>query len=77
MEWISVKDRTPDNKLPIRVLIDGLEHTAYWEKDIDGYRVGCGESCYYCGGYTSLSFGDDNYRKKPTHWMPLPEKPNE
>lgn len=67
MQWISVKDRLPNNKgcylLTVKHWFDGepVVREAYWN----------GEDWFSCD--------DRRYKITPrvTHWMPLPEKPEE
>lgn len=60
MEWISVKDRMPNNDMPI-FIVDVrdivINKQPYW------FAI---DVCYY-------EKGDEPYY---THWMPLPEQPN-
>lgn len=78
-EWISVKDRLPDNDVYVlifstKTLFGGAQNAIY---------VGCyeGKKCYKpdewiirceCSGYEF-----DHDHPFVTHWMPLPEKPND
>lgn len=67
MQWISVKDRLPNNKgcylLTVKHWFDGetVVREAYWN------------------GEDWLSCDDRRYKITPrvTHWMPLPEPPKE
>jgi hypothetical protein len=74
MEWISVKDRLPENGIFLVVVYEwtGLlsekpktpevvikRYSGYWHK----------KQCFYdTGGYENLEV---------THWMPLPDAPKE
>lgn len=63
-EWISVKDRLPEDRVP--VLTYGRKGSIGIEFVTDCSRTGHGIYFYArCGDY------------KPTHWMPLPEPPKE
>lgn len=78
MKWISVKDRVPENEINFLGTDGETVFAAYWERDIEGYKVGGWESCCYCGGSSAVSFSKSDYTtKKITHWMPLPEPPSE
>ena len=69
-EWISVKDRLPDNEKPV------LAHYGFYrEKDDLGAR--------FIGTLTYFSHDPDPHWQHEstglfvTHWMPLPEPPKE
>lgn len=63
MKWISVKDRLPGNELLLLVIR---------QKKIKYYY-------HYCGGYLKgVGFlKEGKIIKKVTHWMPLPDPPQE
>lgn len=61
-EWISVKDRLPEEKVNCIV---HYKH-AYYDND-DYWAIGI---CFYDGDKFQL-----NSAYKVTHWMPLPEPP--
>lgn len=84
-EWIRVKDRLPPIDKPSLFFIEGgvihvgnpvkceiNQHSEYkWD-------VGGWESCNYCGGISKIAIENPGYCEKlATHWMPLPEAPNE
>ena len=61
-EWISVKDRLPEEK------VNCIVHYKHAYCDNDGYwAIGI---CFYDGEKFQL-----NSAYKVTHWMPLPEPP--
>ena len=61
-EWISVKDRLPEEK------VNCIVHYKHAYCDNDGYwAIGI---CFYGGEKFQL-----NSAYKVTHWMPLPEPP--
>ena len=82
MEWISVKDRTPEEGVPVWVIESDYQGPIIME-----YNYVVGEDhdfwawCrvydvpgYYKGKWHSDSAEhDDDY--EVTHWMPLPEPP--
>lgn len=70
-----VEERKPEDKKPIRVLIDGEEHIAYWYDDCQAYKIGCGAPCHYCGGLAEVAFEPSRYATLAQFWMPLPEPP--
>ncbi len=71
-EWISVKERLPEKGQFVLIICAGssipisasYEPGEYYEWD---------ENCN-CGGYGSEKHF---YQNEITHWMPLPEVPNE
>ena len=58
-EWISVKDRLPDNDTYILVTTDGVTASAYWHNDRFYAFTASGVATVGC----------------VTHWMPLPQPP--
>ena len=74
-EWISVKDRLPENV--------NIEHlTVGYSKAVLGYVTN--NLCVFCVIYDyerkAWRYFDDTYhivRHEITHWMPLPEPPKD
>jgi hypothetical protein len=61
MNWISVKDRLPDDYSDVLVYdYDGMQYDIGWY-DFEGYK-----------GWVNTNMEDSI-----THWMPLPEPPSE
>ena len=78
MEWISVKDRLPDNKgryLVYEVWTYGnIIETVSWTPKYNGFEEHLkGKAIWYNydSEYGDFEVGD------VTHWMPLPEPPND
>ena len=65
-EWISVKDRLPEN---------GQEVLAWFPGDPEHY-FGAKARISVFFSRNKLFIGND-YRGNPTHWMPLPDPPKE
>lgn len=65
MEWISVKDRLPDDGIPVKTKIDdkygARNETILVRKKHMWFLKDLSMYVYYA----------------PTHWMPLPEPPKE
>ena len=85
--WISVKDRLPNEEDDVLILVREIEHYGrhhekrkvyYWQ--FVGWRVDEKWATTYCHGFRYI---DDENEKEPrcehevTHWMPLPEPPEE
>lgn len=72
--WISLKDNLPQKDKWVLVATDthiGIaqhDGNSFWENRIDGSLI-----VYHYGGWYQWSYFD----KDITHWMPLPEVPNE
>lgn len=68
-EWISVKDRLPDDYVPVLVYV----------KHIDGKRtvVLVDHIISYTNGCKTWAEIDKTWKYSATHWMPLPEPPKE
>lgn len=63
-EWISVKDRLPEEKTDVLVF-DRINKTCtigYYKKTFED-------------GYWNAYYGKNNLRYNITHWMPLPKPP--
>lgn len=75
MEWISVKDRLPIEYQ--HVIVFAPEYLKATNIFIGYYRKDRGFACYNpdCGHCYDPSY--DGYCENATHWMPLPEQPNE
>ena len=69
MEWIAIKDRMP--KANVNVLVyfvhDGLEYIEIGWNDPDFAR---GMEAF------GMHISHDEYQHEITHWMPLPNAPN-
>jgi len=77
-QWISVKDRLPENQNPVVVFVP--PHVDNDKGTFLGYvgmayftRLGEG---FWCGTDGNL-YGAIGMIYPPTHWMPLPEEPKE
>ena len=85
--WISVKERLPNEEDDVLILVREIEHYGrhhekrevyYWQ--FVGWRVDEKWATTYCHGFRYI---DDENKKEPrcehevTHWMPLPEPPEE
>ena len=60
-EWISVKDRLPENICPVLVVLEGI-NTVF-----NGW--------YHYGKWWTVGAGTRPFTQKITHWMPLPQPP--
>jgi hypothetical protein len=66
-EWISVKDRLPNEETPVITLYSGVvQHVTYWIIDGSWYPAHADEA-----DETPVNSGVF------THWMPLPEPPED
>jgi hypothetical protein len=87
MEWISVKDRFPDEhkNYSMRLLVytdEGISSAWFPNGFKELGIVGGWESCHYCGGQSEVHFIEreemhPRSSKQITHWMPLPSSPRE
>ena len=60
-EWISVKDRLPETPVEVLVFNLGTWVLAYWNEDVGQW----------------ILYNGDKVLRYVTHWMPLPEPPEE
>ena len=70
MEWISVKERLPEEETSVLVW-------AEWADDPGGYSCELAMLCdgnWYNNGVIA---GELHYKLTVTHWMPLPAPPKE
>ena len=70
MEWISVKDRLPENEGRLIVLCEKVVMPAHFYPEYVG-----GPNFEECDIYSNCA--DFLDLDKVTHWMPLPEPPKE
>ena len=68
MGWYKTEDVKPTDKQPIRVIIDGREHCAYWDNEKESYAVGALIGLH---DYIPISFDCEFNMERPTHWKPL------
>ena len=78
MKWISVEDRLPEDEKTVICWCKAIQTVV--AKD-DGF-VEFAEYYYFDNGHTSgfdWDFGDinDNHLGAVTHWMPLPDPPED
>ena len=78
MEWISVKDRLPEDDQHVLVYHAEDFHitVGYFESDYVQYYIESDGSKFYTddGWETEISWAP---KGDVTHWMPLPEPPKE
>lgn len=67
MDWISVKDRLPENDDYVLIFNpkDGIHIGSFDSEDVSNYDSGW-NNCYEWAPYMD-----------PTHWMPLPSAPKD
>ncbi len=71
MDWISVKDKLPENDTPVLVCENGEVTTiAKYSLERFGPLVMCWSVVENCGGYEC-----DGDSCNPDFWMPLPKPP--
>ncbi len=66
MEWISVKDRLPEQLISCLVFIENQNFIAHGTLERDFTWTAC---------YTGDEIKEWDNNKGVTHWMPLPEPP--
>lgn len=86
-EWISVKERLPDEEEDVLVFVRNIEHYGRHNKKRSiyrnvfvGWRVDDEWATIYCHGFQYLDKESDkhpNEEYEVTHWMPLPKSPTE
>lgn len=86
MEWISVKDRLPNEEEDVLVLVRNIEHYGRHKEKRNIYRdvyvgwiVDDEWATVYCHGFQYLNKESEKYQNEEyevTHWMPLPKLPN-
>lgn len=86
MEWISVKERLPDEEEDVLVLVRYIEHYGKHKEKRNisrvvfvGWRVDDEWATVYCHGFQYLETESKNFPDEElevTHWMPLPKLPN-
>lgn len=83
MNWISVKDKLPNEEQDVLVLVRKIEHygrhnekrTVYHSVHI-GWCIEEKWATTYCYGYKYLKDeANEKIELEVTHWMPLPELP--
>jgi hypothetical protein len=67
MEWISVKDRLPDPKDDVDVLV-------YYDSEYNEFEMAV---AYWTGRQWVSELEDPILLSDVTHWMPLPKPPEE
>ena len=72
MEWINVKDRLPKDEVPVLVAYIGINDRKLYADGMANIRYG--GWCWYEDYYGD---NDEKVAVTITHWMPLPEPPEE
>ena len=75
-EWISVKERVPDNQYPVLVFVPSYkdEEEEHIEHVGMAYYTWAPNGGWWCGTDGNV-YGAIGIIHEPTHWMPLPEPP--
>lgn len=88
-EWISVKDRLPEEIVPVIIVWTNRRPAPYYADIKDKPFTATGIYCngrwwwysatckYYLAEYGESEFDAIDDRIEITHWMPLPEPPEE
>lgn len=86
-EWISVKDRLPDEEEDVIVLIREIEHYGRHKEKrkvyhwiYTGWCIDGEWATTYCHGFQKISSENEKYpdcEHTVTHWMPFPKLPQE
>ena len=77
MEWISVKDRLPEIGEIVDLWDGKRRHTEYKINISYNGQIGNDFFSPVRGGVTVIRYHGESYYTNATHWMPLPEPPNE
>lgn len=73
-EWISVKDKLPEEDQDILYVVAGFDHEKPWVQR--GVRCNDGTDWFWCDiDGESGPEGNDGESSHVTHWMPVPEAP--
>lgn len=85
MEWISVKDKLPEEEQDVLIFTKTVEiYGKHKERKKTYYNVYCGyydgdewltSYCYGCEYIERMNEKYKNEKIVVTHWMPLPEPP--
>ena len=69
--WIPVTERLPEEGVPVLINYIGIDGKVY----ADGVAVWTDYGCFWWEG--SLAYCEEEVAVPITHWMPLPEPPEE